>query len=81
MTRPGRRPADYWFDTERFVADVEAFRKRRHWLRQDLLRRADINHQAGYAVLRGDRTPSLGTVCALASVCDLSIDSYVLPPC
>jgi hypothetical protein len=74
-----KRPTPHAFDVERFIGDVNAYAARWKLTRWALLSKAGLNHQSAYAVLRGDRSPSLLTVCALAEVCDLSLDRYRLP--
>ncbi len=67
------------FDVDLFLRHVNAYAARWKLTRQTLLERAGLDHASGYAVLRGERQPSLFTVCALAELCDLSLDRYRFP--
>lgn len=75
----GRRSSRGHFDGDRFVADVLAYTERFSVSRRELFAAAGIDLSTGLQLLRRQREPSLLTVCALADVCDLSLDAYRMP--
>lgn len=64
------------FDGYQFIRDALSYAKRHGMSRRTLLAAADIDLSSGLGILRCDRAPTLLAACALASVCDLSLDEY-----
>lgn len=69
----------YW-SAATFQNDVEEFCKRQGWSRHRLAREAGLPHSAVYSWLNGSRGLSLDATCAVAHVCDLTLDRYVRSP-
>lgn len=70
------RSAEDRFDSDGFVDDVLEWladqKRSRRWLAIE----ADLDLSALLQVLRKDRAVSLLVACALADLCDLSLDDY-----
>jgi transcriptional regulator with XRE-family HTH domain len=70
------RDAQAVFDGQAFLQAVYDYLGRSNISRRQLLTDAGLDIASGLQVLRGDRMPSLLVACALADVCDLSLDTY-----
>lgn len=64
------------FDTRAFLDDVERFRTRRGWSKQEFADIAGVSASTVKMFAYGKRPPGLYLVCVLADVCDLSLDKY-----
>lgn len=64
------------FDVERFITDVHSYRRRHNITPTELARRSEVGVGQIRTLLRRCAEPTLRTACALASVCDLSLDRY-----
>lgn len=64
------------FDSARFRADVVAYMQRWHLSGRRLAASGAVGQRAVAYFLRGDTEPSLLVACALADICDLSLNTY-----
>lgn len=71
-----RRSSLGLFDGDRFVADVLTYAERWNVSRRQMALAADVDLATLLGLLRREREPSLLMACALADVCDLSLDAY-----
>lgn len=71
-----RRSADGVFDVDRFRADVTAYMRRWHLTPCALGRAAELAPSTAHAFITGRHGPSLLVACALADICDLTLDQY-----